>query len=131
MWAWIKKNWVAVLAGLSALIGFITGYRIGHEPVRGSDELVKDLRSQIDGLTRKLGELTASNSELVGINNDQQERIKHIGIELENARKFVDEAKQDIASGRSTASELKEGFRGLNTILEKYRSELENIQIHD
>ena len=131
MWKWIKKNWVAVLAGLSAAIGFITGYRIGHEPIRGSDELVEDLRDQIDGLTRRLHELTASNRGLIEINNDQQERIKHIGIELENARKFVDTARRDIASGRSTAGELKEGFGGLNTILEKYREELEAIQIHD
>ena len=131
MWKWIKKNWIAILAGLSAAIGFITGYRIGHEPVRDTDELVEDLRSQIDGLTGRLHELTASNRGLVEINDDQQERIKHIGIELENARKFIDSAKQDIASGRSTASELEEGFGGLNTILEKYRSELEAIQIHD
>jgi len=131
MWKWIKKNWVAILAGLSAAVGFITGYRIGHEPVRGSDELVKDLRDQIDGLTRKLGKLTASNSELVGINDDQQERIKHIRSELKNSREFVDAATQNIASGRSTTGELEKGFRGLNKILEKYRSELENIQIHD
>ena len=131
MWTWIKKNWVAVLAGLSAAIGFITGYRIGHEPIRGSDELVKDLRSQIDELAGRVSKLTASNNELVGINDDQQERIGHIRVELENARKFIDAAKQDIASGRATASELKEGFGGLNTILEKYREELENIQVHN
>jgi len=126
IWEWIKKYSLIIVGAFGITIGFIIGRR---KPVSEFDELLGQLRVEIELLGSELSGIRADNTKLQRINKYDREQLESIESELNRTRKYIEDTGLKISEGRELTDEIKTDVGQFRNLVEKYRERLENIKV--